>query len=129
MPSYDASQHEPPAPVASVTLRNPENAVSVGEQWLLIDTGADLTLLPRSAVEQVGVAISADDRYQVAAFDGTKSFMPVAVVDMILLNRVYRGKYLLIDAPIGVLGRDVLNHMRLLFDGPARQWSEVVMKS
>lgn len=66
--------------------------------------------------------------YQVASFDGTKSFVPVAELDMTFLNRVYRGKYLLIDAPIGVLGRDVLNHVRLLLDGPGLEWSESVDK-
>jgi hypothetical protein len=129
MPLYDASQHEPPAPVASVVLRNPNDSVSEGGQQLLIDTGADLTLLPRAVVARIGVSIENNAQYQVPAFDGTTSFMPVEVLDVIFLNRVYRGKYLLIDAPIGVLGRDVLNHLRLLFDGPGRQWSEVELKT
>ncbi len=124
MPSYDALHHEPPAPVASVTLRNPENATMIADHVLLVDTGADVTLLPRAAVEQTGVLLVADLRYELTAFDGTKSFAPVAVVDMIFLNRVYRGRNLLIDTPLGILGRDVLNHLRLLLDGPGQQWSE-----
>ncbi len=123
MPSYDTLHHEPPAPVASVTLRNPDNATMVADHVLLMDTGADVTLLPRVAVEQIGVPLVADVQYELAAFDGTKSLVSVAVVDMILLNRVYRGRYLLIDATERVLGRDVLNHLTLLFDGPGQQWS------
>jgi hypothetical protein len=129
MPRYDASHHEPPAPVASVTLRNPNNALSVSPQLLLIDSGADLTLIPRQAVEAMGISLDPAALYQVASFDGTKSFMPFAELDLIFLKRVYRGKYLLIDAPIGVLGRDVLNHIRLLLNGPALEWSESVDKS
>ena len=89
-----------------------------------MDTGADVTLLPRAAVEQIEVPLVADVKYELASFDGTKSAAPVAIVDMVFLNRVYRGRYLLVDTPQGVLGRDVLNHLRLLFDGPTRQWSQ-----
>lgn len=124
MPSYDALHHEPPAPVANVTLRNPDNATMIADHGLLMDTGADVTLLPRAAVEQIGIPLVADVQYELVAFDGTKSFASVAVVDMILLNRVYRGRYLLVNSTEGVLGRDVLNHLSLLFDGPGQQWSE-----
>lgn len=124
MPSYDASFYEPPAPVASVALRNSDNSALAAEIALLIDTGADVTLLPRAVVEQIGVAVLADVSYELASFDGTKSMASVAIVDMVFLNRVYRGRYLLVEASQGVLGRDVLNHLRLLFDGPARQWSQ-----
>jgi len=124
MPSYDSSSFDPPAPIANVTLRNPDNAAPLVDTALLVDTGADVTLLPRALVEQIGVPLVADVKYELAAFDGTKSLADVANVDMILLNRVYRGRYLLIDSPQGVLGRDVLNHLRLLFDGPAQEWSQ-----
>ena len=123
MPSYDVLQHEPPAPVASVTLRNPDNATMIADHVLLMDTGADVTLLPRTIAEQLSVQLVADVQYELAAFDGTRSLVPVAVVDLIWVNRVFRGRYLLIDATEGVLGRDVLNHLTLLFDGPGQQWS------
>ena len=124
MPSYDVSNHDPPAPVARVALRNPDNAATVADDVLLMDTGADVTLLPRAAIERLGIPLVADVRYELTSFDGTKSFAPVAVVDMIFQNRVYRGRYLLIEAEQGVLGRDVLNHLSLLLDGPKQQWSE-----
>lgn len=92
MPSYDALHHEPPAPVASVTLRNPDNSGIVADHVLLVDTGADVTLLPLAAIEQLGVPLVADVKYELAAFDGTKSLVSVAVIDMIFLNRVYRGR-------------------------------------
>ena len=34
---------------------------------------------------------------------------------MIFLNRVHRGRYLLVKSAEGVLGRDVLNHLVLIF--------------
>jgi hypothetical protein len=59
MPSYDASHFDPPAPVARVTLRNPHSGVTVSDVVLLLDTGADVTMLPRMAIERLGVPLLA----------------------------------------------------------------------
>ncbi len=40
------------------------------------------------------------------------------------MDRRFRGRFLLIDAEVGVVGRNVLNHVRLLLDGPALSWEE-----
>jgi hypothetical protein len=45
MPSYDALHYDPPAPIAQVALRT-VNGVTVSNVLLLLDTGADTTLLP-----------------------------------------------------------------------------------
>lgn len=124
MHSYDAAHHDPPAPIAHVTLRNPKNGAMTTDRVLLLDTGADVTLLPRAAVEQVGVQPEAESEYKLAGFDGSITTASVAILDMVLLNRIYRGKYLLIDEDEGILGRDVLNHLSLLLDGPRQQWSQ-----
>ena len=124
MPTYDASHFDPPAPVAHVTLRNPHSGATVSDVLLLVDTGADITLLPRLAVEQLGIPLLADQRYELMGFDGSKSFAPVVMLDMLFLRRAFRGRYLLIEAERGILGRDILNHVTVLLDGPRRQWSE-----
>jgi hypothetical protein len=31
-------------------------------------------------------------------------------------------RYALIDQPHGIVGRNVLNHFQILFDGPAKTW-------
>jgi len=124
MTRYDASRFDPPAPVAEVTLRSPDGGRSVSQVLLLLDTGADITLLPRAAVERLGVEPLADVRYELMGFDGTASFAPAVTLDMVFLNRVFRGRYLLIDHEHGILGRDVLNHAAVLLDGPRQQWTE-----
>ena len=124
MPSYDALHFDPPAPVAEVRLVSPEGAKSVSGVWLLLDTGADVTLLPRTAVERLGVPPLPDQRYQLMGFDRTTSFAPVVVLDMVFLNTAFRGRYLLVEREQGILGRDVLNHVALLLDGPRRQWAQ-----
>ncbi len=75
---------------------------------MLIDSGADVTLLPRSTVGSLGVETTGE-RYQLVAFDGTTSGSEAVRVDLIFLNRRFRGRFLLIDTEVGVIGRDVLN--------------------
>lgn len=54
MPSYDALRYDPPAPIAQVTLRASDGATAPNV-LLLIDTGADITLLPRGDILRLGV--------------------------------------------------------------------------
>jgi predicted aspartyl protease len=91
MPNYDASHFDPPAPVARVTLRNPHNGATVSDVLLLLDTGADVTLLPRMAVERLGVPLLANQRYELTGFDGSKSFAPVVMLDTSFLQLAFRG--------------------------------------
>lgn len=118
MPAYDDARFAPPAPVAGVILRHPESGESLSDVPLLIDSGADASLLPRSAVVSLGIA-GTGERFQAQAFDGAISEAEAVRADLVFLGKRFRGTYLVIDAEVGVMGRDVLNHVRLLFDGPA----------
>jgi hypothetical protein len=124
MPAYDATYFNPPAPLAQVTLRDPSTGVTVADVALLVDSGADVTLLPRRAVEGLGITLATGRGYEIAGFDGTKSFVPAVNLDMLFLKRLFRGQYLVIDEERGILGRDVLNHIALLLDGPRLRWDE-----
>ena len=124
MPSYEASHFDPPAPVARVTLRNPHRGATVSDVLLLLDTGADVTLLPHTAVEQLGVPLLAGQRYELMGLDGSKSFASVVMLDLLFLKRALRGRDLLIEEERGIWGRDILTHVTLLLDGPQRHWSE-----
>jgi len=126
MPSYDASSFDPPAPVASVTLRSQDGGAIVHAVVMLVDTGSDVTLLPHVAVDRLGVLLLAGQSYELVGFDGSRSFAPVVTLDMVFLNRAFRGRYLLIEDDRGILGRDVLNHVKVLLDGPRREWSDKV---
>jgi hypothetical protein len=124
MPHYDTSRYDPPAPVANVTIRDLTTGASVGDVFLLLDTGADVTLLPRAAVQRLGVTPVVGTTYEILAIDGTRSAAEAVDLDMIFLRKAYRGRYLLIDDEQGVLGRDVLASVALIFDGPGQEWSE-----
>lgn len=125
MPSYDRSNFTPPAPVAVVTLRNLLTRAEVSDVRLLIDTGADVTLLPRDSVAEIGVNEQLMEGYELTGFDGSTSITPLVILEVLFVNRSFQGKYVLIDEPVGILGRDVLNQVRLVLDGPNQQWSDL----
>lgn len=70
MPAYDAKQFDPPTPVAYVTLRHPATGASISDGPMLLDTGADVTLLPRETIEQLGVMPIEDKAYEGEGFNG-----------------------------------------------------------
>src|SRR5437870_434267 len=107
MPSYDALRYDPPAPIAQVTLRA-INGATVPDVLLLLDTGADVTLLPRGAVARLGVNLDPGLRYELVGFDGSRTTNQAVDLDMIFLQKAFRGRYLLVDDDRGILGRDVL---------------------
>ncbi len=126
MSSYDATRYNPPAPLAQVALRRLDDNATVTDVPLLLDTGADVTLLPVLAVERLGAQQLPDQRYELMGFDGNTSTAPVVILDVLFLRRAFRGRYLLIEEERGVMGRDILNHLSLLLDGPRQQWLEHV---
>ncbi len=123
MPPYDDVHFVPPTPVAWVIIRHPDGEQSLGDVPMLIDTGADATLLPRSVVSSLGLE-GTGEHYQLVGFDGTISESEAVHANLAFLRRNFRGRYLVTDAEVGVIGRDILNHLRLLLDGPAIPWEE-----
>jgi predicted aspartyl protease len=121
MPAYNESLFSPPAPVASAALRNTETGTTRGV-LLLIDSGADVTLLPRPAVEALGIQSSGT--YELMGFDGSTSFADAVRADLLFLNKTFKGQFLLVNQEVGILGRDVLNRVALLLDGPHLTWEE-----
>jgi hypothetical protein len=123
MQAYDASRFDPPAPLALVTVKSAERpGVEVRDVPMLLDTGADVSLLPRAHVSPLGPAD--EKQYELEAFDGTKSTAPSISAELEFLGKTFRGQFLLIEGWHGILGRNVLNNLSLRFDGPSRTWSE-----
>jgi hypothetical protein len=57
-------------------------------------------------------------------FDGNRSFAPVVWMELLFLNRTFKGRFLLIDQEWGIIGHDILNHVSIVLDGPQLLWSE-----
>ncbi|MBL8077472.1 MAG: retroviral-like aspartic protease [Anaerolineales bacterium] len=125
MPEYDSANFDPPAPVAHVTLRNPATGVSLSDVPMLIDTGADATLLPQEYVQQLGVEPPDENAlFEVQGFDGEIKLAKAVQLELYFLERKFAGQFLLIDQPMGILGRNILNSIPILLDGPRNRWDE-----
>jgi len=124
MPAYDAELFKPPAPLAQDSLRNPQNAVSFFDVPMLLDTGADVTLVPTNSVEHLGLSANATEIYELVGFDGRITTASAVHLEMRFLNKTFRGRFLLIEQEWGILGRDILNLLSLLVDGPNLSWHE-----
>ena len=123
MPSYDANEFRPPAPVAQVTIRSPKTGAIVENVSMLLDTGADVSLLPRASVVALIDGDPTVGEYVLESFDGTRSTAPVVRLEILLLGKSFRGQFLLIDSEHGILGRNILNSLAIHFDGPALTWN------
>lgn len=124
MPNYDSTLFQPPAPLARVVLQNPLDGATLTDVPMLIDSGADVSLIPRICAEQLGALIETEKSFELMSFDGLVSRTVAAQVNLIFLNRTFRGFYLLTEQEWGVLGRDILNFLALLMDGPHLTWAD-----
>ncbi len=124
MPAYDRALFNPPAPLARVIIRNPVSGATISDVPMLLDTGADVTLLPKAFIQQLGISVDSNEGYELTGFDGNVSIARVVEADLLFLRRAFKGRFLLIDQEWGLIGRDVLNHVSLLIDGVRLEWSE-----
>jgi hypothetical protein len=124
MPAYDAALFNPPAPLAHVTLRHPESGATREDVPMLLDTGADVTLLPQSAVNELGITVLDDKHYELIGFKGQSSLSSVVRLEMVFLGLTFRGQFLLVEQEWGIVGRNVLNSVALILDGPRLMWEQ-----
>lgn len=125
MPRSDPQRFDPPAPVASVVIRNPDLSALQSNVAMLIDSGADVTLVPMQALESLSLQPVAETRYELMGFDGTTSFAQVVRLELLFEGRTFRGQFLITQDDVGVLGRNVLNTIPLALNGPHQEWYEL----
>src|SRR5262245_50842323 len=97
MPTYDAVLFTPPAPVARVTLRRSGTSTTIEQVPMLVDSGADVTLVPKMFIETIGVSATEESSYELMGFDGTKSKAPAVELDLVFEKRAFVGRFLVID--------------------------------
>jgi hypothetical protein len=119
MPLYDDHFFIPPAPLARVTLRYPENDTTVSDVPMLLDLGADVTLLPQASVALLGTTMRINESYELLGFDGSVSQAQAVQLNLIFLRRRFKGRFLLIKQEWGIIGRDVLNYV-------SRSWTALI---
>jgi predicted aspartyl protease len=116
--TYD-EVHDPPAPVAEISVYPPRTPAREARLTVLIDTGADVSTLPLRVLKRIGAEYLETatllgvaggritvDPYRIAVRVGPHTAPTLRVAGVASTT----------DA---VLGRDVLNHLKVTLDGPA----------
>jgi predicted aspartyl protease len=117
---YD-TRFSPPAPVIELSVSAPGQGGKSVKIRGLIDSGADLTVLPENIVTEVGLQYV--DEVPIGGFDGTYSVRPIYAARLALEDGwsiIVRA--VCIQGDIALLGRDIINRWRLLLDGRAQSF-------
>ena len=125
MAAYDSDLFDPPAPLAHITLRAIQTRKIITDVPMLIDSGSDLTLIPEASVAELGPNLESDKRVELQGFDGRVTAARSVELDLIFLGITFRGRLAVVDSPVGVLGRNVLNRFAISLDGPNLNWKEL----
>lgn len=115
---YRYANDVPPAPFVLVIVSRPDGAASEPDLPARVDTGADRTVIPadvaaRLALDEVGTIT-------LGGFGGSIVTAPVHSVRLVIrdLPAITAEVAAIAGEPHVLLGRDVLNHYRIVLDGP-----------
>ena len=125
MERYNHEFSDIPTPFAHVAIRDYASGDTISDVPLLIDTGSDVSILPRSRIEQLRLETLTIGYMETESYGGARNASPIVRVQLLFLDKKFGGKFLLTDNEWGILGRNILNQLVLLFDGPARNWQEI----
>jgi predicted aspartyl protease len=107
----------PPMPVLDVVLRNDLADLSIGPMEALVDTGADGTVVPVTYLREIKAPVVGRARlhYHLGVRD-----VVLHIADVQIGELVFPGQIIVADREGRelILGRDVLNCLCLLIDGP-----------
>ena len=88
MQANDAARFDPPAPLAIVTVRSEQQGIVIQDVPMLLDTGSDVSLLPRSRV--TALITPGAEECEIQSFDGTISTAPVINAEIVFLAKSFR---------------------------------------
>ena len=112
-----SAEYEPPCPVLTVRLASPPGGAGVG-LVALVDTGADMTLVPEPVARILGLPVISQIR--VTGVTGTAEGADVFAAAIELA-----GKNLLVEVVAfgeeTIVGRDLLNRLVLRLHGPGKR--------
>lgn len=116
-----ATHFQPAIPMLAIRLENEARGLQTEFLNALLDTGADGTLVPLDYLRQIRAPAVMDRRLR--SHWGEWRAVQVFVVNIKLADRRLVNVLVVGDEQGDeiILGRDVLNKLRLLLDGPANQ--------
>jgi predicted aspartyl protease len=119
------SAYRPPAPIVEIQLGAPDGVLRAGTLQAIVDTGADMCLVPFQYIEPLDLQI--DDRKFLRSQWGERRPVDIYVLD-IGIGDLRLGAIEVIADDIGdeiILGRNLLNQWTMILNG-SRQFLEIV---
>jgi len=115
---YDTS-YQPPFPVVRVAFHNSEEGLRTAPEKALLDTGSDGSLVPVAYLRQIFAPALTDIR--IRSHWGEWRSAQLFAVDLEFGNLRLPDVFVVGDEEGDeiILGRNVLNELRILLDGPA----------
>jgi predicted aspartyl protease len=113
--------YTPAIPVLQIRLGYPEESLRLGPLSAIVDTGADATILPRALVDELEAPFV--DEAWLSSQWGEWFAVKTFTVDIGFDNLRLPAVRVVADERSEeiILGRNVLNRLRLLLDGPRQQ--------
>ena len=114
-----SDDYTPPAPVIEIWLAAPGKSLTVGPVEAFVDSGADVTLIPRQYLRPLHV--KALRRKTLRSQWGERRAVDVCIVEIGIGDNLRIPWVEAVVDDIGselVLGRSALNKLRVLLDGP-----------
>ena len=115
---YDKNNFNPPAPVLEVVLTTPISGLQgrVIKSSALLDSGADITVIPHWAAQQLQLKYV--DEIQASGYDGVPQKTYVYSVK-IIFDKIgdFTIRTITTDNDYALIGRDILNKWSLFLEG------------
>ena len=114
---YDDT-YSPPVPVCQVSLSVPRTGQATGPLSAILDTGADGTLVPQRYLDAIGARRVMETGLR--SQWGERRIVYLYLVKLHISDIELPGIYVVGDEQSDeiVLGRNVLNHLKIWLDGP-----------
>lgn len=123
--------YKPPAPVIAVEIF-PIQSTPVGKNTnfpkvlvsMLIDTGADMSIIPIEVIKRLEKESGMKLPYElieVKDFEGQETAHKIYELGIKIKNNYHMAKFLEVDDEGGILGRDILNKYKIIFEGSKLQ--------
>ena len=116
-----------PAPVIDLIAIVPDRPALMAQSQGLLDTGANITCVPKSIIDELKTrtkALIANNVTRVKGAIGTEK-REVYVLDLRLGNCYFPNVHVLAlpGMDYALIGRDILNDYMMTFDAPNNSWS------
>jgi hypothetical protein len=117
--SYNHIDYDPPMPVLTVGVGRPGQTVPTVTFDAILDTGADAMLIPLNMLEQAAARVI--DRGSLLGVTGARQAVELYLVTFFVAELRLPGirAVAIAAGSTPIVGRDVLNHLDLLLNGPA----------